>query len=63
MGTTYGIRYYNGRFHLHLCWLDAEPPHHWRSSRHMLRKSYRSLPEALNALKGVTDVAIMIFPV
>lgn len=60
-GTTYGIRWYKGYFHIHLMWVNALPPHQWLSSRRMFRRHFLTLDRALNYLEKAD--AVMIFPV
>lgn len=60
-GTTYGIRYYNGWFVVHIMWMDVFPPRQWRSSRFMISRRYKTVETALMTLEKAD--AVMIFPV
>jgi hypothetical protein len=57
---TWGLRYWNGHFHVHLMWMHWKTGY-WTSSRSMIRKEYHSLEAALKELDGITGV-VMIFP-
>ena len=58
---TWGLRWYQGYFHVHLMWQHWKTGR-WTSSRSMVRKRYRKLEQALKAFEKI-ESAVMIFPV
>jgi hypothetical protein len=57
---TWGLRYWQGNFHVYLMWMHWKTGQ-WVSSRSMIRREYQNLEAALKELGGITGV-VMIFP-
>lgn len=58
---TWGLRYWEGYFHVHLMWMHWRTGH-WLANRTVAHQRYKTLERALKAFEEV-DGAVMIFPV
>lgn len=58
---TWGLRWYQGYFHVHLMWMHWKTGQ-WTSSRSMVRQRYRKLEQALKAFEKI-EGAVVIFGV
>lgn len=61
MSPTWGLRYYQGHFHLHLMWMQWRTGQ-WMSQRSLIRAKYKTLDRALLELRSMVGT-VMIFPV
>jgi hypothetical protein len=57
---TWGLRYYDGHFHLHLMWMHWKTGY-WTATRTVSRR-YKTLDLALKTFEEI-DGAVIIFPV
>jgi hypothetical protein len=59
VNPTWGLRYYDGHFHLHLMWMHWRTGY-WTATRTVSRR-YRTLDIALASTRDIG--AVMLFPV